>query len=104
MQNNGNSVETDAAIVETTGAVQSFAVVEFFDRLDHLYREQIDARDRELATKDRLIAELEKRAREVEQHAAVLKEYIATLPPDTGFRVEHEKDDRTGKHWWHFWR
>jgi len=89
--------------METAVSRQDLAVVQFFNRLDRLFGDQIDARDREIAAKDRLIAELERRAHHAEEHAGLLKEYIANLAPGTEYRgAEKSAAQKAGRRWWRF--
>ena len=85
---------------------QDLAVIQFFNRVDRLFSEQLAGRDREIAAKDRLIAELERRAEQAEEHAGLLKEYIVNLPPSTEHTPVAEKPppEETGRAWWKFWR
>src|SRR5205085_228942 len=53
--------------------------VAFMARLDALYRAQVAAKNREIATKDELIVELERRAKRAEQRATLLEQKLADL-------------------------
>jgi hypothetical protein len=89
--------------IETAVSRHDLAVVQFFNRLDRLFGDQIDARDREIAAKDRLISELERRAHQAEEHASLLKEYIANLAPGTDYRgAEQSAARKAGRRWWRF--
>lgn len=116
-----------APIIEVEMIRQELAVIQFLDRLDHLYRDLLDARDRELSikeqiyrdllegrdreitVKDRLISELERRAYQAEEHETLLKDYISNLPPSTESEREGESpSDEASPNpvgpWWQFWR
>lgn len=89
--------------METAVSRHDLAIIQFFNRLDRLFGDQISARDREIAAKDRLIAELERRAHHAEEHASLLKEYIANLAPGTEYRgAEQSAARKAGRRWW-FW-
>lgn len=93
--------------IKTEITRQDLAVLEFLNRVDRLYRELLDVRDRELAAKDRLIVELERRAQIAEEHEQALRSYLSQLPepqqsqpqpsePAAPPIIEHS--------WWRFWR
>ena len=91
--------------METAMSRHDLAVIQFFNRLDRLFGDQIDARDREIVAKDRLISELERRAQIAEEHASLLKEYIASLSPGMDYKpgADRAMDEKTTRRWWRFW-
>lgn len=103
---NGYAPVEPAAITAITTEVtrQDLAVIEFLNKVDRLYRELLELRDRELAAKDRLITELERRAQAAEEHESALRDYIRDLP-DERFADSGSDDAPTEeRRWWHVWR
>jgi hypothetical protein len=88
--------------IKTEITRQDLAVLEFLNRVDRLYRELLDLRDRELAAKDRLIVELERRAQTAEQHEQALRNYLSHLPDPQP--SEPPAPPITEHPWWQFWR
>jgi hypothetical protein len=80
---------------------QDMLALQFFDRLDRLYRDQLDGRDRELHLKDRLITELERRAQQAEANEAALRHYIENLTPSNDYQPPEKNKSRR---WWSPWR
>lgn len=106
-QENGHATIGQAAVTAITREVtrQDLAVIEFLDRVDRLYRELLELRDRELAVKDRLIAELERRAQTAEEHELALRDYLRNLPEDRPSEADHVETVPQAQHrWWQFWR
>ena len=98
------SVAPSAPIeLETAMTRHDLAVIQFFNRLDQLFGDQIDARNREIAAKDRLIAELERRALYAEEHANLLKDYIANLASGSEYTTaEKSTAHKASRRWWRF--
>src|SRR5437763_8956694 len=64
---NGLNEDSPAPLVEMEMMRQELAVIQFLERLDHLYRDLLDSRDRELTVKDRIYQDLlSGRDREIE--------------------------------------
>jgi hypothetical protein len=124
---NGLSEDSSAPLVEIEMMRQELAVIQFLERLDHLYRDLLDSRDRELTVKDciyqdlltgrdreievkdRLITELERRAQQAEEHTKLLQEYIANLSAGSTYQqpaedTQDESPAQNGRQWWHLWR
>jgi hypothetical protein len=112
---NGNGHAGPAAVtsIKTEVTRQELAVIEFLNRVDRLYRELLELRDRELSAKDRLIEELERRAQVAEEHEVALRNYLSHLPEDdlapqhgrpAPQRHPDEPVTESQRLWWQFWR
>lgn len=110
---NGHIGPTAVTAIKTEVTRQDLAVIEFLNRVDRLYRELLELRDRELSAKDRLIEELERRAQVAEEHELALRNYLSHLPDDdpapqhdhpTPQAPPDEPISATQRLWWQFWR
>ncbi len=97
MHGKPTGVASGNATAEVATTRGNAVAVDVFDRLDRLYREQIEARDVALGAKDETIAELRRRAEEAERERDALRGQSGVTMPTDHEAAEHRP-------WWRFWR